>query len=341
MVVAARARDREAEERAPRDIDRAGDAVGLVVAHIDGRMRRGTEEPPRGAERRGVRQSHARARRKHVARDLLRHEARGRDVGVERVDHVVAVAPRLGDRVVELMRERLGVAREVEPVTPPPLAVRGARKRAVDERRKVRVARIGGERAHIGLARRKARDVERRATQERRRRRVARGRGKAGVLARRKREAIDVAAAPCGVAHGRHRGIREPAERPRRGVLRAFADPRAQCGDFLRRERLAAVGRHALVGIGVRHAREDDALIRLARDDRVDDGVLIVALQRRGRAREGVEPEPRLARLGVRTVAREALRGEHGTHLAVEINCGTRVRAGKQRERSDDGRTTE
>jgi hypothetical protein len=41
VVVAARARDRQAEERAASDIDLARDAVGLVLAHIDRRMGRG------------------------------------------------------------------------------------------------------------------------------------------------------------------------------------------------------------------------------------------------------------------------------------------------------------
>jgi hypothetical protein len=56
-----------------------------------------------------------------VAGDLLAHETVERAVGVEALDHVVAVAPGfLEDEAAQ--RERFGVARDIEPVTAPALA---------------------------------------------------------------------------------------------------------------------------------------------------------------------------------------------------------------------------
>ena len=46
-----------------------------------------------------------------------------RDVEVQRPDHVVAIAERVGDLVVELVAGRLGITHQVEPVPGPTLAV--------------------------------------------------------------------------------------------------------------------------------------------------------------------------------------------------------------------------
>jgi len=52
-------------------------------------------------------------------------------IGVEGPHHVIAIAPRIGDLVVELVPLRLGVADEIEPVPPPTLAVMRARQQLI------------------------------------------------------------------------------------------------------------------------------------------------------------------------------------------------------------------
>ena len=66
-----------------------------------------------------------------VAGDVLGEEPVVGQVGVEGADDVVAVAPGVGDLVVELVAVRLGVADQIEPVPAPALAVvRGASSRS-------------------------------------------------------------------------------------------------------------------------------------------------------------------------------------------------------------------
>ena len=67
-----------------------------------------------------------------VAGDLLDHEAVERLVAVQRVDHVVAIPPGVGDVAVVLVALGLGEADHVEPVLRPALAVTGAGEQPVD-----------------------------------------------------------------------------------------------------------------------------------------------------------------------------------------------------------------
>jgi hypothetical protein len=79
-----------------------------------------------------------------VAGELLDREAVERQVGVERVDHPVAVAPGVGAVVVLFVAVRVGVARLVEPVAAPALAEVRGRQEPIDEavdRVRARVAR--------------------------------------------------------------------------------------------------------------------------------------------------------------------------------------------------------
>ncbi|MEY5032999.1 MAG: hypothetical protein RL354_2030 [Planctomycetota bacterium] len=267
MVVAARACEGEPEERAPGHIDLACNAVGFVDADIDRRVRGGPEEPVRRPEWRRVREPKRRARLEEVARDLLGDEARRRQVAVEGVDHPVAVAPRIGNLVVELMGKCLGVAREVEPVPPPALAEGRARERTVDERCEGRIRRIGDERTDIGLARRKPCEIKRRAAQQRRRIDIARGRCEPRSFARRQRKPIDVAARPSRVAHCRDLRIGQRPKRPGCGVLGASSDPRAHRLDLRVGQRLVPLGRHPLVRVALRHARQQRARLWPTRHD--------------------------------------------------------------------------
>ena len=76
------------------------------------------------------------------------------NVGVECVDHVVAVAVGLADRVVGVIPGRVGIPGEVEPVAPPALAVAGRGEQLVDQPREGVGPLVGHERLDpIGLGR--------------------------------------------------------------------------------------------------------------------------------------------------------------------------------------------
>ena len=80
-----------------------------------------------------------------VAGKMLGHELVKREVDVERANHIIAVAERVHDIVVELMSGCFGVTDQVEPVPGPPLAVAagwpGAGRQVVHKRRPRRSAR--------------------------------------------------------------------------------------------------------------------------------------------------------------------------------------------------------
>ena len=67
-----------------------------------------------------------------VARDLLLDEAVVGLVLVERLDHVIAIAPDVGPRLIALEAFAIGVARQVQPVPRPALAVVRRGEQAVD-----------------------------------------------------------------------------------------------------------------------------------------------------------------------------------------------------------------
>ena len=184
VIVTTRARNRKTKQRASRDINRARDAIGFILTNINRRVRCGTKKPPARAQRRSILKTERRARTQQISRDMLRHETRGRNIAVERVDDIIAVTPRVWNRVVKLMRERLGVTHEVEPMSSPTLAIRGIGEVAIDERRELRVTRISGKRAHIGFIRRKSAQIERESTEQCRRIGIQRWRGECVALTR-------------------------------------------------------------------------------------------------------------------------------------------------------------
>ena len=102
--------------------------------------------------------------RKHVARDLLDREPVEGHVRVEGVDHPVAVGP---DRaaVVLLVAVGVGVAREVEPVARPALAVVRRGEQAIDEPFVGVGTFVGQKRVDLRGRRRQAGQVERDAAE--------------------------------------------------------------------------------------------------------------------------------------------------------------------------------
>ncbi len=86
--------------------------------------------------------------RQHVARDLLDHELIERHVTVQSVDHPVAVLPHLA-WCIDGVTVGIGVARHVEPVAAPSLAVVRRSEQPVDDAFVGVRARIGYEIANL------------------------------------------------------------------------------------------------------------------------------------------------------------------------------------------------
>ena len=68
-----------------------------------------------------------------VAGQLEREEPIVGEIGVQRADNPIAIAPGIGPLGVELEAVRVGVMRQVEPVLPPAHAVFRAREQAIDQ----------------------------------------------------------------------------------------------------------------------------------------------------------------------------------------------------------------
>ena len=96
-----------------------------------------------------------------VAGDLLGQEAVERLVAVQRVDHVVAEPPGVGDVPVVLVPLGLGEPDHVEPVLRPALAVAGAGEQPVDQPLVGVGRRVGDERVDLLGRGRQAGQVER------------------------------------------------------------------------------------------------------------------------------------------------------------------------------------
>ena len=168
VIVATRTRDRQTEEGFAEDIDHVIDAVGLLLAYVDGRMFAFAEMPKSGSDE-GFVGAFRRVptRCQSVARNLFAYELVVRQVGVERTNRVVAVPPGVGDFKIELVAHRLGIPREIEPVAAPTFAVMRRRQQPIDARF-VRGRRlIREERIDLRRRRRQADEVERKPANQR------------------------------------------------------------------------------------------------------------------------------------------------------------------------------
>ena len=102
-----------------------------------------------------------------VAGELLADELVVGHVAVEGVDHPVAVAVHLRDRVVGVVAGGVGVADHVEPVPAPALAVGGRGEQPVDDLREGVRRLVRQERVDLLGRRRQAGQVEGRAADQR------------------------------------------------------------------------------------------------------------------------------------------------------------------------------
>ena len=94
---------------------------GFVFSDLAGKQHRSRHE-----------ESRRRILAEGIARDLFADELIIRRVGVERLDHIIAIGPGIGPLGVHLEAVRVGVAHDIEPVLAPALAVAGTCEESID-----------------------------------------------------------------------------------------------------------------------------------------------------------------------------------------------------------------
>ena len=231
VVVALRAAHREPEKHGT---DRRGHlAEQLVPGAVAARL--GERRKPQKRQRDRALGVHPRQfARAHdlvelVAGDLLADEQVVRLVAVERVDDVVAVAPRVRHVGVALVARGVGVPRQVEPVARPPFTVARIVEQPIDEPFVGKRAAVVDEGIGDLRLRRHAEQVEVQPAHQR----AALGQGcrlDAVGLQPGEDERVNRVADPVGVRHPRrrHRGNRR--ERPSLGLIRLARRTQQQRG---------------------------------------------------------------------------------------------------------------
>ena len=326
MVVAAGAADRHAEHARA---ERGHHVVELVVADRLGRLRRHLPRIRPGHEKPGGRRRGEVAGLDKVARHLHPQELVVGQVGVEGLDHPVAVVVGVGAIAVELVATAFPEPHRVEPVAGPALAELRAGQQPIDEPF-VGVGRgVVEERLQFLGRRRQAREVEIHPADERGLGRL-RGRCDPRLFLRGENEAVDIVSHPAGRGHLRRRHRREATVRPvpasRLDVDRPLVDgrerlvprvgsphvdPCLEVGDHLVGEFSGGGHLEAVV----LERRQEEAVLLLARHHR---GTAFPAL---GHASPGVHHQAGLERAGPQGfhgVALVAVLGEHGPDSRLE-----------------------
>ena len=262
VVVAAGARHRKPEKRLGSDVDLIVDDV--VALQDEVALRQGffaQREKTRGDDAVGT-CSGGGVGGQDVARQLLPYEAVVRHVVVERADHVVPVAPGVRVAVVLIAAGGVGIARHVEPVAAPALAVAGRAQQALDDVGEGVFRVVGQEGADFLFRRRQSGQVEGRAPQQ-----------SLLVGVRRGREAVRFEFGEDEAVHGRthpalglDRGRRLPGKRAKRPEIAVRVGNLS--GGVVRAN-----------GLGLLHAGPGGALRQPAADD-VDFSRVQAALRR-------------------------------------------------------------
>ena len=168
VVVAAGTAEAQAHDRLPHRVDCVLNREVVVVFRVEAEAAR-DRQIARGDDLLGIplRALPRSLRGEDVAGDLLPEKLVVGQITVEGVDAIVAVAP--GDRhgVVGGLAGGVGIADNVKPVSPPPLAIGGRVEEPIDDRRK-RIGRgIAEECLHLLRGRRQAGQIKRRPPDER------------------------------------------------------------------------------------------------------------------------------------------------------------------------------
>ncbi len=249
--------------------------------------------------------------RQQIAGQLFDREAVERHVVVQGLDHPVAIGPHFA-LAVDRIAVRVGVARLVEPVPAPALAVVGRGEQAVDQRLVSRGTFIFDEPLDLVRRRQQSDQVEIDAANQRRS--IGRGRRRQSFgFQPRQNELVDRVTDP-GLVFDLGRSLAcQGKQRPMAFVLGSLFNPAAQgCHVVGRQTRLLALGgRHHLVVVGRADPFDQDAFVRLAGHDG-----RITAQVGRGR-RAIVQPQVGLAMFFVRAVAEEAVLRQDRPHVGV------------------------
>ena len=134
VVVAAGAAEGQAEKRLAECVDPVVGAVGIILGDVDGRMDLLPQIPKAGSDHRFIcpRLRIEPRMRQQVAGDLLPHKLIVGKISVERLEHPIAVAPSIGDRQIEFVAPRFGIAHHIEPMAGEAFAVVGRGEELVD-----------------------------------------------------------------------------------------------------------------------------------------------------------------------------------------------------------------
>jgi len=250
--------------------------------------------------------------REEVAGELVDRERVERLVGVERLDHPIAIRPHRAMRVA-LEAVGVGVAGEIEPLHGHVLAVVGRSQQSVEGLGPSVGRIIGEERLEVGVGRRQAGQVEGGAAEQ-----GGLGGFAIGLQAfggeSRGEEGVDGVAAGGDGRDGRLDGF---LESPVALVFGAFLDPAFDERDLFLGKHLVELRRwHMVVGVGRQQALHHRAPLGLAGHD---GGVAGLAAPSRGF--EGIQAQFALVLALVGAVAGEAGVGEDRADVAVELDA--------------------
>ena len=133
MVVTAGAGYSQAQKRLCRRVDLLVDDVVLLLNRVTLCESHWSEREETSRDNAALVDGPCLRRWKQVSRDLLPHELIEREIVVERIDNVVAIAPRIAERVILVDASGIGIPSHIQPVAPPALAVMGRAQQALDK----------------------------------------------------------------------------------------------------------------------------------------------------------------------------------------------------------------
>ena len=123
VVVTASAGYGQAQKRLCRRVDLLVDDVVFLLNRVTLGESHRPERKESGRDDSALVDGRRFRRWKQVSCDLLPHELIEREIVVECIDNVVAIAPRIAERVILVDAGGIGIPSHIQPVAPPALAV--------------------------------------------------------------------------------------------------------------------------------------------------------------------------------------------------------------------------
>ena len=249
-----------------------------------------------------------------IARELFACELIERHVAVQRANYPVAITPNRA-RLVISITGAVCIAREVQPLPRPVLAIRRLGQQAVDQFPVSLRGLVRDKRLHLIRRRRQSREIQTHASYERMLVRLPRGVPPAPFQLR-EDKAIHVIASPLRILHRRQCLTLRLHVRPMRLVLRPLPNPLLQDRLLIRRQRqLRFLWRHHLIGILRKNPIHQFAVLHIARFDRKRS---VLGLGH-GRFTD-IQPQFCFARRRIRSVAGVAILRKNRPHIAIKRN---------------------